>query len=450
MADDRAHIAEEVLAAYVDDATLVENRAGVEEHLAGCAACRMAADDLRTIIAAMRDEETWWIAGEMVDGDGQRALREFVERIAAEDADAERMLEPIIDSHYRFSYANILRRKRFRTGGVVRRLCERAWQECQRDPRFASVLAETAAAIAEALPDDYYPAAAVNELRGRAWKEYSTACRYRGDFNGGFDALARAERAYRRLTDPDVHLATAEMARAAMLFDQQRYEEALPCARKAAGVFSERRDMKRYFDAKEWEALILHRLGDVAMARVTYQAVYDAADAIEDAETRGRAAKNLGIAYHDIGDLGSATKYLRVAQQIYERLGQTAMVTYTRWWLANVVLASGNAIDAAQRLRGVINELEAVGMDGAAARARLDLAEALVQLGRLDEVHAIASALVMYFRNAEMITGALTAAAYLKEAAKNRSLTVDGVRHVKKYLTDLERAPELLFLPPPQ
>ena len=49
-----------------------------------------------------------------------------------------------------------------------------------------------------------------------------------------------------------------------------------------------------------------------------------------------------------------------------------------------------------------------------------------------------------------MITGALMAAAYLKEAAMNRSLTLDGVRHVKKYLADVERAPELLFVPPPQ
>jgi tetratricopeptide (TPR) repeat protein len=450
MADDRSHIAEEVLAAYADDPDALENRAAVEEHLVECAVCRAVADDLRAVMIAMRDEETWWITNEIVEGNGQRALREFVERTETEDAEAERMLERILESQYRFSFANITRRRRFHTGGVVRRLCDAAWEQCQRDARFASVLAETAAAIAEALPDDYYPAGAVNELRGRAWKEYSSACRYRGDFKGGLDALARAERAYRRLIDPDVHLATVEVARAAVLFDQQRYEEARPCARKAAEVFAERRDMKRYFDAKEWEALILHRLGDVATARATYQAVYDAADAIEDAEMKARAAKNLGIAYHDTGDLGSATKYLHVAMQIYEGLGQTAMVMYARWWIANVALAGGNAIDAAQRLRSVIDELEAVGMASAAARARLDLAEALVQLGRFNEVHAIASALVTYFRNAAMITGALTAAAYLKEAATSRSLTVEGVRHVRKYLADVERAPDLLFLPPPQ
>ena len=264
------------------------------------------------------------------------------------------------------------------------------------------------------------------------------------------DALARAERAYRRLIDPDTHLAAVDMARAAMLFEQQRYDEALPFARKAADVFSGRRDMKRYFDAKEWQAVILHRLGDIAAARVTYQAAYDMADGADDVEMKARAAIDLGIAYHDEGDLGSASKYLRVALQIYEGLEQTAMIVHTRWWIANVSLAGGNATDAAQRLPAIISELESVGLASGAARARLDLAEALVQLGRFDEVHAIASALVTYFRNAAMITGALTAAAYLKEAATNRSLTADGVRHVRQYLADLERAPDLLFLPPPQ
>ena len=450
MTNDREHVAEEVLAAYAEDPDSVEDRAAVEEHLAGCGTCRATVDDLRMVMAAMRDEETWWIAGEMINGNGQRALREFMERLETEDAEAEGMLEPILESQYLFTKANITRRRRFHTGGVVRILCERTLKECDREPRFASVLAETAAAIADVLPDDYYPADAVNELRGRAWKDYSTACRYRGDFPGGFDALARAERAYRRLSDPVVHLATVDMAQAAMLFEQQRYQEALPYARKAADVFAERRDMRRYFDAKEWEALILHRLGDIASARETYQAVYETADAIEDAEMKARAANNLGIAYLDHGDLGSASKYLRVALQIYEGLGQTTMVVHARWWIANVSLAGGNASDAAQRLPAIIDGLEATGRASGAARARLDLAEALVQLGRFDEVHAIASALVTYFRNAKMITGALTAAAYLKEAAMNRSLTVDGVRHVKNYLADLERAPELLFLPPPQ
>ena len=55
MADHRAHIAEEVLAAYVDDPQSVDDRSAVEEHLAACPACRTTADDLRALVAAMRE-----------------------------------------------------------------------------------------------------------------------------------------------------------------------------------------------------------------------------------------------------------------------------------------------------------------------------------------------------------------------------------------------------------
>lgn len=128
MTNEREHVAEEVLAAYAESPDSVEDRAAVEDHLATCRECRATADDLRAVMAAMRDEETWWIAGEMVNGDGQRAIREFVERLEAEDAEAERMLEPMLESQYLFTKANITRRRRFHTGGVVRRLCERTWE----------------------------------------------------------------------------------------------------------------------------------------------------------------------------------------------------------------------------------------------------------------------------------------------------------------------------------
>jgi hypothetical protein len=49
-----------------------------------------------------------------------------------------------------------------------------------------------------------------------------------------------------------------------------------------------------------------------------------------------------------------------------------------------------------------------------------------------------------------MLTGALTAASYLKEAAEMRRLTRSDVQHVRRFLADLEKRPQLEFAPPPQ
>jgi hypothetical protein len=84
-----------------------------------------------------------------------------------------------------------------------------------------------------------------------------------------------------------------------------------------------------------------------------------------------------------------------------------------------------------------------------AARCQLDLAEALLMLGRFDEVQSVCGALVSYFRQARMITGALTAAAFLKEAASSGRLTRTHIDHVRTYLSQLEHRPELPFSPPP-
>jgi tetratricopeptide (TPR) repeat protein len=446
-ADLPRHLDDEILIDYADDPSSVPNRAAVEAHLDACAACWTKLDDFRLLAEAMRDEETWWITREIADEGRAQALRKAVAGRATEDEEAERLLRPLLDSEYRFRYTNIVRRKAFQTGGVVRLLCRTAHDEVDRNPRFAQAIAETAAAIAEGLPDDYYPAGAVNELRGTAWKEYATACRYLARFDSGFDALNRAERAYRRLVDPGLQIAVVKLARAILLWEQQRYPEALEIVRSAAHMFSERRETMRYFEAKEVEALILQRQGNVADACETYRTIFDLADTIGDLEMRARSARNLGIACRDGGDMGSASKYLLIALQLYESLDQRGRIVHTRWSIARLALSAGNARDAAQRLPALILDLSELGMAADAAHAQLDLAEALLLLERFDEVHDACTSLFAFFRGANMLTGALTAAAFLREAATSGTLTSQHIQRVRTYLSELERHPDLAFAP---
>src|SRR5436305_838525 len=107
----------------------------VEEYLRACATFSNASSFFSTFDAEMREDEVAKARR------GLRALREFAERIAAEDAAARHLLGGILDSPYRFTYANILDKKRFYTGGVARRLCEAA-QQCDVDPLYARQIIE--------------------------------------------------------------------------------------------------------------------------------------------------------------------------------------------------------------------------------------------------------------------------------------------------------------------
>lgn len=398
---------------------------------------------------ALADEEVWWIIEQMERGGIARSASEIHARWEAEDAEAETILRPLLESQYRFASANIIRKRRYQTGGVVRLLCNAVRRQCAADPPFALMLAETACFIADQLPDDYYPAGAVNELRGTAWKDYATACRFLSRLKDGFDGLKRAERAYRRLIEPGILLGIVDLARAGLAFEQEAYDAALQYVRAAAAIFEEYRVTSRYFEAKEVEAVVLHSMGDVETARATYETAFELADTIGDLDMKGRAARNLGIAYRDSGDLGVASRYFLTALQAYEALENRPMVVHTRWSIARLSLAAGNAEDVSRRLPVIVNELQALGMMADASRAQLDLAEALLILENFEGVEEQCRHLFNFFRKAEMLTAAMTAIAFLQEGAAARKLTRQHFEWVRKFLADLDRDPHLIFLPPP-
>jgi hypothetical protein len=83
-----------------------------------------------------------------------------------------------------------------------------------------------------------------------------------------------------------------------------------------------------------------------------------------------------------------------------------------------------------------------------AASAKLDLAEALLMTGKTDEVKTLCESLVAHFRAANMLSGALTAAAFLREAAVKQQITPRHFQRVRRYLADLEWNPDLAFVDP--
>jgi tetratricopeptide (TPR) repeat protein len=444
MADD--HISDEVLIAYADDP---ESAPAIEAHLRACSACWNALSFYRTLNAELREEETWRTEKELTTSSGLQAVRDFADRIASEDAEAARLLEHVIDSPYRFTRANIITKKRFHTGGVVRKLCEAVREQCDLEPPYAMELVQAAQAIAESLPNDYYPAAAVYELRGRAWKEYATVCQYLGRFQNGLDALHRAESAYRHLGDSGLGLAAVKLSRAILLWKLKRYSEALPLARSAAADYASRRETRRYVEAQEVEAVILQGVGNLSAAREIYRKEFNLADSLEDVEMKARAAGNLGINYRDSGDLGNASKYLIIALQLFQGLGQGVKVARTRWSIARLSLAAGNFRDAERYLRVAQRDLEEKGLRSDATEARLDLAEALLMLDELEEVESLCTEVAGFYRQTRIVTGALTAATFLKEAAVKRLLRREHIQQVRDYLVELNEHPELAFATPP-
>jgi len=422
------HPSDVTLMDYAHNPQSVADRSTIDEHLAVCSSCANRLEEYKVFDAALRDADTWWAVDETSTNSIRRMAQAFQKRLKREDTHAQLLLGKALESQYRFTYANILRRRSAHTGGVVRLLTARARELADRDPRFAIELADTACVIASSLPDDYYPANVVYDLRGTAWKEYAVACRYRGLLKEGMDATDRAARAYGRTIESTLALATVNVVRALIAWEQGNYDDALRYCRTSLVVFKERNEDGQYVQAKEIEAMILHRQGHVASARESYLEVYVHAERSSDDETRARAARNLAVAETDLGQIPSAKRYLNEALQIFERRRNNAMIAHTRWAICWTALLSGNATEAAQNLPEVIAQLSTVGLAADAARAQLDFAEALFVLGKFDQVAAACSGLGAFFRGANMLSGALTAAAFLTEAAASKAALERGER----------------------
>jgi tetratricopeptide (TPR) repeat protein len=442
------HITPDELARYADDPSRVRNLSQLEAHLGTCLSCRETLAVLRAFDESLASEELWHVADELLEGKAQRPLSELAERIASEDAMAERMLRPHLGSPFRFLWSNVHQKKRYRTGGVVRVLARQSAAAREEEPLHALNLADAAIAIAEMLPDDHYPARAINHIRGLAWKERANACRYLGRFDAALDALDHAERAYRRLLQHDIELATVQFVRGTVLWKRQQLPEALALARESAAAFSRLRDHMRWVHAKLLEGAILGDLQASDAARDLFLGLYEDAEAIADPSIRARIVSNLANAYLNLGDTGSASKHFLSAMQLYEALGLTTEVTRVRWSIGVLALVACNFPEAIRRLTATQEECVAQGMTADAALAGLDLAEALLALGDFASLRQVAAEVFERAQLAGMLPAALTATAFLRECAEAGTLTGAAVRHVKRFLRRLEAEPLLAFEPP--
>lgn len=445
--DDHIHETELALFAFDPNAVPEPRRKIIIAHTGRCAECRADLDFFTVAEEDLADADVWELS---VGSATLDTLRAYAERIAAEDAEADEMLAPFFASPVTAAWRDIRSQRRFLTGGVVRRLNAQAHSVFESEPLDALTLADAAIAVAEVLPEDTYPGKAVFELRGTAWKERANAQLMLGQLQPAFDSLARAERAYRQLPSPSLGLATVALVRAGVLYQQQRLEEAAAIAGEAERGFAHFGDNERRMSALYLRGGINYEMLNFATAMLLFQQLIDYGEEVNNPMWIARGSYALGDCYVDRGDLGEATLHFHRALMLFREVGPPIDRVRTEWSVARVFLHSGKLAEAIRRLRDVESEFETRGMVTDAALVGLDMADALLALGQYRQIVDVASRLFRVFMDAGMLTSALTAIAYIKDAAASETLTKNGIDTVRKFLRRAERQPEILFVPPPQ
>jgi len=442
------HYNDDELAQYAfdpDDSPLSD---AIERHVRDCPACDAQLHFIRTIDEGLKDRESWDLSNSLGGAPDVTSLLELAARVESEDADGATLLAPFLESPLRFVWADVSRKERFRTPGVVRVLCQAALAACEKNPLHALDLADAAVSIAEELPADHYPARAIHGLRGLAWKDRANALRYLGRYGDALASLDESERAYRLLRTSALELAVVDFVRATVLVSGDRFEDALVCVRRCEPVFLEHREEVRYRHSRLLEATILFMLRDLRSARPILIDVLSGARIHSDPTLTARAAHNLGLVELDLGELPAAKEHLTLALQIYEEGGVSTEATRTRWSLARLAAAGGDLEDALLLFRSVRDEFGRQGITIDQALVALDMADLLLATGDAAAASAIAAELFVTFRAAGMVTSTITALGFLHEAASRGRLTPKLVQHVRVFLERAQRQPALLFAPP--
>jgi tetratricopeptide (TPR) repeat protein len=442
-----AHPTEEQLGDYAFDPEGAPDRREIETHLADCPACSVSLAFIRSVDAELTDRDAWEIA-EHDDSSAREAVRELAARAAAEDEEAERVLEELLPNPARMAWTKLTKQRRYRTAGVVRRLLRAAHDACDREPLDALTFADAAIDIAGDLTA--YPAPVLHELRADAWKERANALSLLGRFDASLEALTHADREYRNVPVSPLGPAMVKHARAIVFYERGDLARAMELLTESAKAYAALGEIEHYMRAQHYIANIFYRQQNIGKARAIYEELLAWGEGENDLTWIAREHRTLGHCALQMRDFSAAVQHFHLSVEAFRELGADVEATRSEWGFALVALASGNCREALTRFQTLRGEFHRREMLVDEALVALHMMEALHALDRTAEIVTLAGEVTQTFMQAGMLSSALTGFAYLREGAKRGTLNREAIAHVEQFLRRLEREPSLLFVPLPE
>ena len=302
----------------------------------------------------------------------------------------------------------------WRNAGFVLELSSAASDILESNAATARELAQYAIIIAESIAPDAYPRPIRDSVTADAWKELANAHRYLSEYDAALRALSVAERHLADAPSADWERTLVRFARAVVLCDMHRLDEASILADETSAVFESYKEFRRCGHALLLKGMIAHRQGDFDAAATTFARAIDVLERTDDSRGLGSAYNNFGYAQAERGELASADRALQKALSIFEQLRFRGEAARTRCILASILLRI-NRFDRANELLATGRDtFRQLGMVEEAGIAGLSQADALLALGRPMEARTVIGDVLNEFRQASLSERAELALAYLQ------------------------------------
>jgi tetratricopeptide (TPR) repeat protein len=297
--------------------------------------------------------------------------------------------------------------------------------------------------IAESLLPSRYSESTVRRTRGHAWREHAYALYFTGSYNEAATAVERSRKAFAECGYAEFDDARAAVVFALICAEQERFPAGLAAAHAAADVFASYVACAKVVAARRTEGITLYLLRRFREAMVIYHALE--AEAITATE-RAALLQNIALCHRELGELEAAGRYFAAAMDMFAKAGFVTAIAKTRWHFGRVLLAQGRYAESINTLREVREDLAASNMAHDVAEITVDIAHALVIMGRTLEVAGECRRALTYFASAglTMTEPAMSAISLLQESAANNRLDENAVGEVR--LRVLNSRPPTLHL----
>jgi tetratricopeptide (TPR) repeat protein len=441
---------------YDDEAliSLIEtDRIHSDAHLPSCPTCAEKLESFQMIADALEERDVWDTRDLHVEPVRAtiNALRSFADRMTLEDSQAEPVLRELLAGPREEWMPRLRHHPEWRTAGVVRKLIDETIKVVMTMPPDALEMTALSTEIADHLDPTTFATDTVARLRAAAWRDRAYALFYVGNFADSVKATQRAELNLQSCVVDEYDRARVAIVKALSLRAMEDVSTAMEAVRFSADTFVEFGDTTRLASARIAEVHLLFTRGQFEQARTVLEPLERSLRSTGDVNTHARVLGNLGYCYSKLGRIEEAVAHHEASAALHADLGNITEVSRVRWSIAEIIAEAGRHDEAMRRYQDVRQTFDSLQMTSEAALVSLNIAELLIVREDFAGVEQICRAAMRSFEAAGIsyTARALTALAYIQEAAQSRTATPALVKHVREYLRCLPRDGQLLFAPPP-
>lgn len=451
------HPSDESLALFMRGALPRDAARDVVRHLlSGCGACR-------------KTTGAWWPseltrdreAGKVVpfeerertpSPDYQPMFSRVARTLAERERDfaAERRATPDLRSELiELSHTERLERvasdARFASWALVESLLDESREHASGQPADAVALAELATAISERLDEARYSAAAVHDLRARAWGQLGSSLRIQNRVWDAQKALDTARQHLERGSGDPAERCRLLVLQAALYGELKRFDEAFALLDRVIGLAERCGEEHLRGSALIRKARLAAQRDDQETAVELLRQGVALIDPDEDPRLVLVAGHNLVHMLADTGRYREARERLDETRALHLQFGGRIDHVRFRWLEAKVYQGLGWLEQAAELYEEVRHAFIEEGLGYDVALVSLELAAVHSQEGKHPEVRRLAEEMLPLFSSQKAHQEALAALLFFRDAARKEAATVPLIREVADYLRRWRSNPGLRF-----